>query len=119
MPASPAMRPPAPLVRTHGLAAASLVCAVVGCGCPVLPAMLAIMFGVIAATAIQRQPEQYTGRGLALAGIVLGVLLLVLQVLGFVLLYTFGLAEDYISAVPDLAPVEAMRALGGYHPGVG
>jgi hypothetical protein len=61
--------------KTNGLAVASLVCSllwVFGLG-----AILAVIFGFIARSQIKRSDHAQRGKGLALAGIIIGVLGLV------------------------------------------
>lgn len=71
--------PPVPVVirqRTSGLAITSFVLSLVFC-LPFIGPILAIVFGVIALRETKRRPLELTGRGLALAGLVIsGVALL-------------------------------------------
>jgi hypothetical protein len=66
-----------PLRRTNGLAIASLCCGIVGCFYGV-PAILAIVFGFIARSQIKKQPQE--GSGMALAGIILGIVWIVVGI---------------------------------------
>lgn len=64
--------------KTHGLAIASLVCGIVGfvlMGFVVL-GVLAIIFGAISLKKIRRSGGFLTGRGMAIAGLVLGIVAL-------------------------------------------
>jgi peptidyl-prolyl cis-trans isomerase B (cyclophilin B) len=72
-PPPPPPRPPEPK-RTNGLAIASLCCAV---GSVVVPVawILGIIFGHIALRQIDRDPRQ-SGSGIAVAGLVIGYLIL-------------------------------------------
>jgi len=56
--------------RTNGMAVASLVCGILFCG--VVTAILAVIFGNIALGKIDDSNGAEKGRGLAIAGIVLG-----------------------------------------------
>ena len=56
--------------RTNGMAVASLVCGILFCG--VVTAILAVIFGNIALGKIDESNGAEKGRGLAIAGIVLG-----------------------------------------------
>jgi prepilin-type processing-associated H-X9-DG protein len=56
---------------TNGWAVASIICAVIGLIVPVVPGVLAILFGTIA---IRRLRETNSGAGMALGGIVVGVM---------------------------------------------
>jgi hypothetical protein len=64
-----------PMRRTNGLAIASLVCSIVWLGG--VGSLLAIIFGFIARSQIKRAEDHQQGRGLALAGIIVGFLGLV------------------------------------------
>ncbi len=88
----------------HSLALASVVSAVLSCCFPLLPAVLAIAFGIVAASEIRDRPETFTGRELAIAGVVLGTVLLLLQVAGVFVLVAMGLNPDRISAFMDTPP---------------
>lgn len=75
------MNPPAGYVppgtprRTSGAAIASLICGIIGCVPLYLTSILAVIFGIIG---IRRTSDpRYTGRGLAIAGLVLGIVGLV------------------------------------------
>lgn len=68
---------------THVLAIASLVLSILGM-LPVLPvvgSIAGIITGIIARNEIRSHPDQYTGEGTAKAGIILGVIGIVLAVL--------------------------------------
>ena len=72
------------------LAIVSLVCGILGVmPFPFLASVVAIITGHLARAEIRRAPERYEGDGLAVAGLVLGYLVIALWVLGvavFVLL---------------------------------
>lgn len=95
--------PPAPLPRRNvtsgppGIAIASLVIGLVGvmfglfCGAPV-PGIIAIILGIIALRQMKTAPNS-TGRGLAIAGIVLGgvnLAFFMFGILWFILSLAFG-----------------------------
>ncbi len=67
--------PAGPGTRTNGLAVASLVLGIVGILlCVVfIPWILAIVFGIIAIRQCNEDPT-YTGKGMAVAGLVLGLI---------------------------------------------
>lgn len=74
----------APSLRTSGLAVASLVSGIVGLSMvPLLGSILALILGYMARREIRDRPNELTGDGLALAGIVLGWISVGLAVLGF------------------------------------
>jgi hypothetical protein len=61
------------------MAVASLVLGIVGvvtCFL-ILPSLLAVIFGAVALNQIKKEPTLFTGRGLAVAGLVLGIVMLV------------------------------------------
>ena len=90
-----------------GMAVASLVLGILGlmgsafcCGMPF--ALLAVVFGHIAFSKINREPERYTGRGLAIGGLATGYVGLLL---GLILGLVFGLFTSILGAMS-----EAMQA---------
>jgi hypothetical protein len=58
-----------PSASTNGMAIASLVCSLVGCGCGV-GWILGVVFGIIALRQIKQTGQ--AGHGLALAGLIVG-----------------------------------------------
>lgn len=72
--------------QTSGMAIASLVMGIAGWTLfPFLGSILAIIFGYAARKEIRAQPERLTGDGLAVAGLVLGWLMVGLSVVGIFL----------------------------------
>jgi hypothetical protein len=71
--------------KTNGMAVASLVLGLVGLPLCFLfvPSILAVVFGIVGLNQIKNDPMQ-TGRGLAIAGLILGAVMLVLMVLALV-----------------------------------
>jgi hypothetical protein len=67
---------------TNGFAIASLVCALVGIFALVIGPVLGVVFGIVALRQLDRSASG--GRGLAIAGIVIGGILLVVDVVGIV-----------------------------------
>jgi hypothetical protein len=78
---------------TSGKATASLVCGIVSflC-CPIILSVLAIVLGNQAKNEIDANPA-LGGRGLAQAGIILGIISLVLGAIGIVV-YALGIAAN-------------------------
>lgn len=76
--------PPQP-GKTNGMSIASLVLGLVGVPLCFLfvPSLLAVIFGIVGLNQIKSDPNQ-RGRGMAIAGIVLGAVMLVLVVLALV-----------------------------------
>jgi hypothetical protein len=73
--------------QTNGLAIASLVCSLVGffaCG---VPAILGVVFGHVARGQIERSGGRQEGDGLALAGMIIGYVMIA----GFALFWVFWL----------------------------
>ena len=88
----PVPPPPAPVVdyttsvQTSGMAIASLVMGIVGWTLlPLVGSILAIVFGYAARRDIRRRPDELTGEGMAVAGLVLGWIMVGLSVVGLVL----------------------------------
>jgi len=69
-PAAPHYYQPYPVRRTNGLSVAALVCGICGF-IYFIPAILGIVFGVIAIRQIKRDGTD--GRGMAIAGLVTGM----------------------------------------------
>jgi hypothetical protein len=64
---------PTPQVRSSGLALLSLLLGIAGLTVlPLLASILAIIFGYMARNDIRRRPDELSGDGLAVAGIVMG-----------------------------------------------
>ena len=77
------------------LAIISLVSGILGVlPVPLLASVVAVVTGHLARSEIRREPERYDGDGMAVAGLVLGYLMLGLWLLGFVVVLFFlgGLA---------------------------
>ena len=86
---APAEPPPAPVVdyatspQTSGMAIASLIMGIVGWTLlPLVGSILAIVFGYAARRDIRSRPDEVTGEGMAIAGLVLGWLMVALSVIG-------------------------------------
>lgn len=88
--------------RTNSLAVASLVFGIAAWViCPLLGAILAIIFGHIARGQIRTSGEQ--GGGLALAGLILGYAHIALSVIGVILaIVVFGGLAAFLSIVSTL-----------------
>ena len=85
----------APHRQQSALAIVSLVCGILGVlPFPILASVVAVITGHLARAEIRRAPERYEGDGMAVAGLVLGYLVLGLWLLGGMLLLVFlgGLA---------------------------
>jgi hypothetical protein len=66
--------------RTSGLAIASLVLSLIFC-LPLIGSVLSIVLGVVALSKIDRNPQELSGRGLATAGIIVGVVSLFITIM--------------------------------------
>ena len=82
-------QPPPPSAGTNGLAIASLVCSLIGwVVCPFVAEIVGVIFGFVALGQIKQSGQG--GRGLALAGIIIGGMAVVLGVLGLILAIAYG-----------------------------
>lgn len=85
--------PPAP---TSGLAIASLVCGIMGLvTCLFLPGIPAVICGHMALNRIADPSVRLQGRGMAIAGLIMGYVSL-MMIAGFVLLMIIGVASSSI-----------------------
>jgi len=91
-PEVPVPPPPPPVVdytasvQTSGMAIASLIMGIAGWTLlPLVGSILAIVFGYAARRDIRRRPDELTGEGMAVAGLVLGWIMVGLSVVGLVL----------------------------------
>jgi hypothetical protein len=101
LPIEPSPAPPPPLrmqaVQTSGMAVASLVMGILGWTVlPLLGSILAIVFGYSARNEIRQRPGELEGEGMAMAGLVLGWLMVGVSVLllclgGVGICFFFGL----------------------------
>ena len=84
-----------PVRQTNSLAVVSLVCGILGWTLlPFLGSIVAIVCGHMARSEIRRNPQTQEGDGLAVAGLVMGYLVIALSVLTVVAVILFfgGLA---------------------------
>ena len=73
--------------QTSALAVISLVSGILGVfPVPFLASVVAVVTGHLARAEIRREPARYDGDGLAVAGLVLGYLMIALSLLGLALL---------------------------------
>jgi len=91
-PEVPVPPPPPPVVdystsvQTSGMAIASLVMGIAGWTLlPLVGSILAIVFGYAARREIRQRPDELTGEGMAVAGLVLGWIMVGLSVVGLCL----------------------------------
>jgi hypothetical protein len=97
MPRGPVM---APVQKSNSMAVASMVLGILSlmfCFCCYgIPFnVLGIVFSLIALTQIRNEPERYTGKNLAVAGLVLSLLSIVLSIIFFVVV---GLSSGWSNA---------------------
>jgi hypothetical protein len=98
----PASGYPQQSAGTNGMAIASLVCSLLGWLCVIGP-ILGLVFGFIALNQIKRTGQG--GRGLALAGIIIGVLVIVAGIVLVFLGAIFGSSDkDHYSRTDSGAP---------------
>lgn len=79
-------------VRTSGLALASLVLALVG-AFTIIGTLAAVVLGILALVSMHAKPDRLTGRGYAVSGIALGVLLTAVTLVLFMSSELFGLSR--------------------------
>lgn len=79
--------------RLSGMAVASLIFGLLGC--LVVPAVPALILGIIAYRAIGREPERYHGKGIAVSGIILSIfsIFIVFPIMA-ILVPAFGKAHE-------------------------
>jgi prepilin-type processing-associated H-X9-DG protein len=111
--------PPAvPQTKTSGLAIASLVLGILGVTCllPVIGALLALIFGVIAVIRISNSGGRMRGQGQAIAGLALGgVGLLFIPILAAMLLPALAQAQEKARRVVCISNVKQLgTAMGDY-----
>lgn len=80
--------PPVQQRQTSGLAIVSLVCGILGFFTG-LTAIIAIVTGHMARSEIRRSPETYEGDGLAVAGLVMGYLVVALYLIAILVVMLF------------------------------
>lgn len=90
-------QPPPPAVGTNGLAIAALVCSLFGWLC-VIGGILGIILGVLALGQIRQSGQG--GRGLAIAGIVIGGIVTALVIFAGILGAVFGGTSHPHSSAP-------------------
>ncbi len=91
-----------PIATTNGFAIASLVLGIVGLtGIPFIPSVLALVFGYRGRREIDRSGGTEHGRGLAVAGIVLGWIGVAVVVLGLLI---FAVAIVGLGTFNELGP---------------
>jgi len=88
----PLQAPPltSPLLRTSGVALASVILALVG-AFTVIGTIVAVILGVLALRQIARRPQQLTGRRFALAGVGAGAILTAVSLFAYIKTDFFGL----------------------------
>jgi MFS family permease len=111
------MLPPVPRSHTSNWAIAALVLSLVTCLVGIGP-VLAIVFGLIALHQIDRRPEELTGRGLAVAGIIIAaVSLLGTGLLAGSCLQTYWRVDPLVDNVlRSLDEGDAAGAMRDFHP---
>ncbi len=83
---------PGPVRKTNSNAMAGLIFGVLAffCCCKFLFGPLGIIFSLVGLSEINRHPESYEGRGLAIAGLVLSILSVLLAVMLFMIALATG-----------------------------
>jgi hypothetical protein len=106
----PPTAPPIPPSKTSGLAIASLVLGILGITCilPVIGAILALIFGIVALSQISRSGGSLKGQGQAITGIILGgVGFLMIPLMVAILLPALAAAREEARAANCLSNLKA------------
>ncbi|MCL2679179.1 MAG: DUF4190 domain-containing protein [Dehalococcoidia bacterium] len=91
--------------RTNSMAIASLALGIIGFVIPIIiTSILAIIFGIVGMNNIKNNPNQ-EGKGLAIAGIILGAAFLVLFILILIVFPTIAYTTSTFATIDDLTPV--------------
>ncbi len=92
--------------QTNGMALAGMIMGILSltvgwfcCGFGPVFSILGLVFSCIGLSQINRNPEQYTGKGLAITGIVLSVLRLVMMICLVIFFGLFGAIARLLSAM--------------------
>ena len=101
-------QPPPQAVGTNGMAIASLVCSLFGWVC-IIGGVLGIIFGFMALGQIRQRGQG--GRGMAIAGIVIGVIVTALVILAGILGTMFGGTSSTRSSAPALVITVAAQPI--------
>ncbi|OBH00731.1 hypothetical protein A5696_15325 [Mycobacterium sp. E2699] len=101
--------PPPPMVGTNGFAVASLVCSLFGWVCMFIGAFLGIIFGFVALSQIKRTGQK--GRGMAIAGIVIGAIALVAGVALWTLAALLPHTPSTDSGAPAVVKIVRLQAV--------
>ncbi len=91
---------PMPARGTNGFAIASLVCGILFLCAGIFGSILAVVFGHIALVQIKRSGDMESGRGLAIAGLVIGYIGLGLSLLYILFLIGLTVIPLYQSSYP-------------------
>jgi len=103
------MPPVAPQAKTSGLAIAALVCGIVGLCTAGLGGIAGIILGIVAMAKVNRSAGQLKGKGLAIGGIIVGIL----SILLWAVLIVGGLAWFLMEAQsrPRMVSIESPSAV--------
>ena len=98
--------------KTSGLAIASLVCAIVGFCIPVVGGILAVVLGAVALSKISKSAGATSGKGLAIAGLVVSafsiLVIPVIAILVAILLPAMVVARDMACGVQSISNVKQL-----------
>jgi hypothetical protein len=81
---------------TNGLAIASLVCSLVGFACYGVPSLVGVVLGFVSLNQIKQTGQE--GKGMALAGIIVGGVIIALYIIGIIIFVV------YVSNHPNPSP---------------
>jgi hypothetical protein len=114
----PPAAPPIPPSKTSGLSIASLVLGILGITCilPLIGALLAVVFGIIALNQISKSGGSIRGRGQAIAGLVLGGIgFVMIPILAALVLPQLGRARGPACEANCFAHVKAISLACGLY----
>ncbi len=101
--------PPPQMAGTNGFAVASLLCSLFGWVCMFIGAFLGIIFGFVALSQIKRTGQK--GRGMAIAGIVVGAVVVVLGIALWTLMAIFGHVPNTDSGEPAVVQTVVLQTV--------
>jgi prepilin-type processing-associated H-X9-DG protein len=93
---APTVPAPAAAPKTSGLAIASLVCSLLGC--TGIGAVAGLILGFVALSQIKKSAGKMTGRGLAIAGVIISAIVIVLGIV-----FMLAIAIPWLAGARDLS----------------
>jgi hypothetical protein len=96
-----------PPAKTSGWAVGALVTGIMGVAClpPFIPTVLSILFGIIGLNAIRTGQGRLAGSGMCVAGIILGVVAILTNLVGVGIYYVGKMSYDVATTIQAVNPV--------------